>query len=240
MIIFAHRGYSFKYPENTMLAFEKSLEKDAKAIELDIHKTKDGKIVVIHDEDIERTLEGSGLIKDYTLEELKNIKCNNIKFRDNELCKIPTLEEVINLIKDKDIFLNIEAKTDVIDYKLEQDTLDIINKYNIKDKVLISSFNHECIKRFKVIQSNIKYANLYGDKRTSSKELINKIKNLDLYSINIDRKLANKELVKIAHDNNIKVFVYTVNDIEEAKKIIEYGVDGIFTDCIELIKSTIK
>lgn len=240
MIIFAHRGYSFKYPENTILAFEKSLEKDAKAIELDIHKTKDGKIVVIHDEDIERTLEGKGLIKDYTLEELRKFKCKNIKFRDNDLCKIPTLEEVINVIKDKDIFLNIEAKTDVIDYKLEQDTLDIINRYDMKDKVLISSFNHESIKRFKELQNDIKYANLYGDKGTNSKDLNNKIKELEIYSINIDVELATKELVQNAHDNNIKVFVYTVNSIEVAKKLIGYGVDGIFTDCIELMKSTIQ
>ncbi|MBO3445705.1 glycerophosphodiester phosphodiesterase family protein [Clostridium sp. CCUG 7971] len=237
MIIFAHRGYSFKYPENTMLAFEKSLEKDAKAIELDIHKTKDDKIVVIHDEDIERTLEGKGLIKDYTLEELRKFKCKTIKFRDNDLCKIPTLEEVINLIKDKDIFLNIEAKTDVIDYKLEQDTLDIINKYGMKDKVLISSFNHESIKRFKELKNDIKYANLYGDKGTNSKDLTKKIKELELYSINIDVELATKELVQHAHDNNIKVFVYTVNSLELAEKLIEYGVDGIFTDCIELMKS---
>lgn len=240
MIIFAHRGYSFEYPENTMLAFKKSLEKEAKAIELDIHKTKDGKIVVIHDEDIERTLKGKGLIKDYTLEELRKFNCKNIKFRDNDLCKIPTLEEVINLIKDKDIFLNIEAKTDVIDYKLEKDTLDIINKYNVRDKVLISSFNHECINRFKKIQKDIKYANLYGDKSINSKDLNNKIKDLELYSINIYVELATKELVQNAHNNNIKVFVYTVNSIEVAKKLMEYGVDGIFTDCIELIKSTIK
>lgn len=240
MIIFAHRGYSFEYPENTMLAFKKCLEKGAKAIELDIHKTKDGKIVVMHDEDIERTLKGKGLIKDYTLEELRKFNCKNIKFRDNDLCKIPILEEVINLIEDKDIFLNIEAKTDVIDYKLEKDTLDIINKYNVRDKVLISSFNHECIKRFKEIQKDIKYANLYGDKSINSKDLTNKIKDLELYSINIDVELATKELVQNAHNNNIKVFVYTVNSIEVAKKLMEYGVDGIFTDCIELIKSTIK
>ena len=72
MKIFAHRGYSGKYPENTILAFKKALDIGVDGIELDVHKTKDGKLVVIHDENIKRTFDGEGLIKDYTLKELQD------------------------------------------------------------------------------------------------------------------------------------------------------------------------
>ena len=95
MKIFAHRGYSGKYPENTILAFKKALDIGVDGIELDVHKSKDGKLVVIHDEDIKSTFDGEGLIKDYTLKELKAFKCKDLNFFNNEECKICTLEDVI-------------------------------------------------------------------------------------------------------------------------------------------------
>ncbi|MGL5328687.1 MAG: glycerophosphodiester phosphodiesterase family protein, partial [Peptostreptococcaceae bacterium] len=116
MKVFAHRGFSGHYPENTILAFEKALCIPIDGIELDIHKTKDNQLVVIHDENIKRTFKGKGLIKDFTLEELKSFKCRKFKYRNNYKCKIPTLEEVILLIKNKNMELNIEAKTDDINY----------------------------------------------------------------------------------------------------------------------------
>ena len=75
MKVFAHRGASGDYPENTILSFEKALTLPIDGIELDVHKSKDGKLVVIHDEDVQRTFKGKGLVKDYTLEELRNFKC---------------------------------------------------------------------------------------------------------------------------------------------------------------------
>ena len=76
MKVFAHRGFSYKYPENTLLAFKEALKLDIYGIELDVHKSKDGKLVIIHDEDIKRTFNGEGKVKDYTFEELRNFKCN--------------------------------------------------------------------------------------------------------------------------------------------------------------------
>ena len=119
MKVFAHRGASGDYPENTMLSFRKSLEIGVDGIELDVHKSKDGKLVVIHDEDIQRTFKGKGLVKDYTLEELQQFTCRKFEFVNNDHCKIPTLRDVFELIKDEDITLNIEAKTDLIHYDIE-------------------------------------------------------------------------------------------------------------------------
>ena len=98
MINFAHRGASSDYPENTLLAFEEGIKCGASGIELDVHKTKDNKIVVIHDEEVERTFKGKGLVKDFTLRELKELQTRRALFEGVQGTGIPTLEEVLNLI----------------------------------------------------------------------------------------------------------------------------------------------
>lgn len=237
MLIFAHRGASGDYPENTMLAFKKAIELGVEGIELDVHKSKDGHIVVIHDEDIKRTFKGKGLVKDYTLEELKNFKCRKLRFIDNDLCKIPTLKEVLDLLKDKNILLNIEAKTDEIHYDLEEDVLNLVRDYDMEDRVLISSFNHKCIDKFKRLDNNLKYAYLYWDDK--NKELLGLTNNLGNYSINISLKLVTQDLIEKAHNNNLKVYVYTVNSPDIMRKLAELGVDGIFSDYPKLMKKAL-
>ena len=161
MKVFAHRGASGDYPENTMLAFSKALFIGVDGIELDVHKSKDGHLVVIHDEDVQRTFKGKGLIKDYTLEEIKSFMCRKFEFIENEDCKVPTLREVFDLIKSKDVILNIEAKTDLIHYDLEQDLLDLIKEYGIEDKIFMSSFNHKCLDILHSLDNSFKYVDLY-------------------------------------------------------------------------------
>lgn len=236
MKVFAHRGASGDYPENTILAFDKALTFDIYGIELDVHKSKDGHLVVIHDEDIQRTFKGKGLVVDYTLSELKKFTCRKFEFIENLDCKIPTLREVFELIKDTDIILNIEAKTDLIHYDIEQDIIDIIKEYNFEKKVLISSFNHKCIKIFKELDNNLKYGALYYSEKDYSSEanVVEHAKKLGVYSINISKDLVTKEIVDLAHENGLKVFVYTINSPILMRKMIEYNVDGIFSDYPDL------
>ena len=94
---FAHRGFSGKYPENTMLAFEKAVEAGAEGIELDVQLTKDGEIVIIHDETIDRTTDGKGFVADYTYEELKKFDASYIYTGKMGFNKIPALESTLNL-----------------------------------------------------------------------------------------------------------------------------------------------
>ncbi len=115
MLLLAHRGYSDQYPENTMKAFLEAIKKGFNGIETDVHKTKDGQLVLCHDEKINRTSNGQGYIKDYTYEELCQFRFN-YKFKDFDE-KIPLLEELLDLAKGKDVILNIELKTDKIHYQ---------------------------------------------------------------------------------------------------------------------------
>lgn len=244
MKVFAHRGASGDYPENTMLAFSKALSIGVDGIELDVHKSKDGQLVVIHDEDVQRTFRGKGLIKDYTLEEIKNFMCRKFEFVEKENCKVPKLREVFQLIKNEDIILNIEAKTDLIHYDLEQDLLDLIDEYGIKDKILISSFNHKCLGILHNLDNSFKYGALYEYEKDYAPQA-NVVEhalslNINVYSINLSQDLVSKEVVDLAHKNNIKVFVYTVNKPNAMREMIKLNVDGVFSDYPDLMNEIIK
>ncbi len=233
MIRFAHRGFSSKYPENTFLAFKEAIKLQCDGIELDIHKTKDNKIVVIHDEDIKRTFIGEGLVKDYTLDELKQFRCKKKGFEHNDECLIPTLEEVLALFKDNKVILNIELKTDIIQYKkIEKDTIDLVYKYNMEKRVILSSFNHESIKIVKTIDSSLPTAALYSKR---IKNVVNYAKSIEADAINPTVWLVSRKLVKKAHLQGLKVNVFTVNNTFILKWLSKIGVDGVFSDDTEKI-----
>lgn len=230
MIYFSHRGDNVNYPENTLLSFDKAIMAGATAIEFDVHKTLDGELVVIHDEDIKRTYNGSGLIKDFTLARLKTFQPKDAEFKDNKLCKIPTLNEVLEILKHHDILINIELKTDEIQYEnIEIDVIEAIKKHNTQEKVLISSFNHGSLEICKSIDSNLKLGVLF-DKRIDN--IVTYAKNLGAYSLHPNVQLVDRELLTSAHENNLKVFTYTVNSSTIACHLEKEGCDGIFTDNI--------
>ncbi|MEG2290881.1 MAG: glycerophosphodiester phosphodiesterase [Clostridium sp.] len=238
MINFAHRGDSSNYPENTIIAFKNAINSGATGIELDVHKTKDNKIVVIHDEDIERTFKGKGLIKDLTLKELRLFKCRKVMFTEEKEALIPTLEEVLELIKLTDIVLNIEIKTDVIHYEgIEKDVIDLVNKYNLNNRIILSSFNHKSIKLCKEIDVSINTGMLYYEPIESAVEYA---KSIGADAIHPNLTLVSKELIEEAHINNIKVNIYTVNDPVYMRKLIDLSADGLFTDDPSLLKEIIS
>lgn len=158
MKIWAHRGCSQSYPENTLLAFKKAMEIDGlTGIELDVQLTKDGYVVVCHDEKVDRTTNGKGYIKDFTLDELKELE---IPYINNKSEKIPTLEEVIDLLEPKlkaGLKINIELKNSVLPYEgLEEKVLDIVNRRGINNNVIYSSFSARSVEKIKEIDANSK------------------------------------------------------------------------------------
>ena len=130
-LVWGHRGASGYAPENTMTAFEKAVELGADGIELDVQLTKDGELVVIHDETIDRVSYGSGWVKDFTYAKL--IKHNfNRTHTEYEHAQIPTLEEVYALIKPTDLTINVEIKTGVVLYpEIEGRVLDLTERMGL-------------------------------------------------------------------------------------------------------------
>lgn len=238
MINFAHRGASKYYPENTILAIKEGIKTKATGLEIDVHKSKDNKLVVIHDEDIERTFIGKGLVKDYTLQELKSFKCRNKNFEDNLECRIPTLEEVLELVKESNIILNIELKTDEIHYDdIERDVIDLVNKYNLKNRIILSSFNHESIRICREIDSKIKTGLLYSK---PIEDVVNYAKSFGANAIHPDIRLVSEGLIREAKKNNIEVNIYTVNSPILMRRLIAAEVSGVFTDYPDLLSEIIN
>ncbi|MBB6621954.1 glycerophosphodiester phosphodiesterase [Clostridium gasigenes] len=238
MIVFAHRGASSDYPENTILAFEKAIEIGATGLELDVHKSRDNKLVIIHDEDIERTFKGKGQVCNFTLKELRKFKNRKVMFSENSKCGIPTLEEVLELIKDEiEIVLNIELKTDVISYnEIEDDVIKLVEKYNMENRIILSSFNHESIRKCKQINHNIKTGMLYYEVC----DAIKIAKKINADAIHPNAQLVTKELIEECHKNNIKVNSYTVNSPIAMRKFVEWNIDGMFTDSPELLLEVVE
>lgn len=149
MKIWAHRGCSQNYPENTLLAFKKACELDNLAgIELDIQLTKDGEIVVIHDETVDRTTDGKGYVRDYTVQELKKLRVktgNDFQDVILEELSIPTMDEVLDILEPRlrrGMKLNIELKTSVYEYPgIERKIVELIKKRGLENSVVYSSFS---------------------------------------------------------------------------------------------------
>ena len=137
--VFAHRGWSGKYPENTMLAFEKAVELGVDGIELDVHLSGDRQLVIIHDETVDRTTNGKGFVKDMTVEQLKALDASAGFMGVYGKTEIPTLREYMELVKDLPLVTNIELKTNIYEYEgLEEMVYEMIKEYSLQDRVIIS------------------------------------------------------------------------------------------------------
>lgn len=158
MKIWAHRGCSQRYPENTMLAFEKAASlKNLTGIELDIQLTEDGKMVVIHDERVDRTTEGTGFVKDYTLSQIRKL---HIYAGDSPTQRIPIIEEVFALLGERPgLKLNIELKNSIIPYDgMEEKIVEAVHKYGLQDAVVYSTFYAASLARLKVLDPKAEIA----------------------------------------------------------------------------------
>lgn len=156
MKIWAHRGCSQRYPENTLLAFEKAMNvHDLTGIELDIQLTKDGELVVIHDERVDRVTESTGYVRDYTLHQLKNL---HIYAGDNPTQSIPTMEEVFDLLETRlksGLKLNIELKNSVYPYDgMEEKIVEMVHKRGLQKAVVYSTFYAKSLEKLKTLDSN--------------------------------------------------------------------------------------
>lgn len=227
MINFAHRGFKGKYPENTKLAFSEAIKTGANGIELDVHLTKDGQLVVIHDETLDRTTDGSGLVCDNSLCELKKLNASKL-YPKYDRQEIPTLKEYFEFIKNFDIVTNVELKNSIIDYKnIEELTYDLIREYDLEDKVIISSFNHESLVRFKELDENIKCGVLEDAKLYKAWDYVKSLEMDYFHPMNftVDQKIADKCM---EYGIGLNIW-FGVSDYDYSK-CLKYQPTGLITD----------
>lgn len=231
MKIWAHRGASAYAPENTLPAFALARRMGADGVELDVQLSKDGVPVVIHDERIDRVSDGTGLVKDYTLAELRQFSFNQ-KFPIYGRVTIPTLEEVYELLKDTDLLVNLELKNSIELYEgLEEKVLELAEEKNIADRIIYSSFNHYSMKKIKQLNPDARIAFLFSNGILDIAEYANKY---HAYAVHPSSKnMEYHDIVKECHDENIRVHVWTVNEQVDFEKMRRLGVDAVITNYVE-------
>ncbi|WP_208588224.1 glycerophosphodiester phosphodiesterase [Gracilibacillus suaedae] len=231
-IIYAHRGASKHAPENTMPAFELAYKHGADGIETDVQLTKDNIPVLIHDEQLNRTTNGIGFVKDFTYDELEQLDAGSWKSSHYKNTKIPTLDDLLAWNQDKQLKLNIELKNNIIPYQgLEDIICQKLVEYQMTKQTVISSFNHDCITKIHDRGIDIDYALLTGRR---NKALVPYSKKIKAKGIHISYRLLSNRLVTLANDNQLYVAVYTVNSSIAINKAIRLGCHALFTDIPKL------
>jgi glycerophosphoryl diester phosphodiesterase len=235
--ILGHRGASGTAPENTESAFKKALQNGADGVELDIHLTKDKELVVIHDERVDRTTNGTGYVKDLTLREIKKLDAGSYFSPQFAREKILTLGEALEITNGCKI-INIEIKNNIIRYpNIEEKIINIIKQKKLEDKIICSSFNHYSIHIMKKLASEIKTGLLYLS--TLYQPWVY-AKRIGADAIHPYYFSVSSDIIKGCHKNKIKVNVWTVDDRDMIKEMIINQVDIIITNYPEIALEILK
>lgn len=227
-LVLGHRGASGYAPENTIESFKMALDMNADGIELDVQMSKDGVLVIIHDELIDRTSNGKGWVKDYTFEELRSFNFNNHK-EGYEFCNIPTLEEVLELFKGTGKLINIEIKSNIINYPdIVKKTIDMVRKHEMQDQVLYSSFNHQSCLEVEAYDPDAYVGFLYEDGFLNVPEYVRENNGDALHPALYF--LLDPLYMPRARKNGLEVNVWTINEEYQMELGCKLGITSIITN----------
>jgi glycerophosphoryl diester phosphodiesterase len=227
-IIYAHRGASGTAPENTMAAFEKAVAVGSQGIECDVQMTKEGKLIICHDELVDRTTNGKGFIKDKTYEEIKSLDAGKWFDEGYSGQRIPLLEELLDLVKLSGIFLNIELKTGIVQYHgMEDKVAEMVKSYDLLDKTIFSSFNH-----YSLVEIKDKYPTAITG-ALFMEGLYQPWKYLESIKCNCAHPfyMAAQPIITAGLlQNGYTINTFTVDDPAIGERLIKAGVEGIITN----------
>jgi glycerophosphoryl diester phosphodiesterase len=227
-LIFAHRGYSAEYPENTMRAFIEAERAGADGVELDVQLTKDGELVVIHDEKIDRTTDGMGYVKDLTYRELRKYDASHKFKNQGERAPIPALEEVFEWLQDNRLVCNIELKNGVIPYRgMEEKIIMLIRKYRLEARIILSSFNHYSIVHLYRLAPEMETAPLLAESLYMPWVYAQSIRSRGIHPKYV-RGL--EDIFQLSIENGVAVRPYTVNKEAALKRLYAINCSAVITD----------
>ena len=254
-LVIAHQGGDGIWPGDTLYAFEKAVAIGVDVLEMDAHITKDGQIVLMHDEEVDRTTDGTGLIEDMTLDELKQLDAAYKWSNDGDKTfpyratgiQVPTLEEVFQKFPEMRYVIEIKLTQNPIDRPL----CELIRKHNMQDKAMIASFHDEAMHNFRQTCPEIATSASRTEVRNFvllGKAFLSGLLAPQYQSIqppydpreSMNIPIMTERFIREAHAKNIKVEPWTVDDPELMKRYIEWGVDGIMTDRPDLMIEVLK
>jgi glycerophosphoryl diester phosphodiesterase len=231
------RGAAGLEPENTLRSFRRALELGVDMVELDVHVLTSGELVVIHDEDVDRTTNGHGKVWDISFDDIRKLDAGKGE-------KVPTLQEVLDLI-DRKVPLNIELKGPDTALPVSRVIKDYTDRGWLKTGFIVSSFRHNELRKFKKFRPDIKIAVLldgrqWKDLSANPAEAVRLAESMNASAINPGLKFVDKELVETAHRAGLAVNAYTLIENSDVQKMADIGVDGIFANFPDRAKEVLK
>ncbi len=238
-LVLGHRGASAYAPMNTLPAFELAVAQGADGIELDVHLSKDGHLIVLHDFTVDHTTDGTGRAKDMTLAQLKELDAGAKFDARFARTRIPTLDEVFEAVGAHLRLINVEIKSEDLDQTdgVEQAVADCISRHDLERSVLVSSFNPYALRRFRAIMPAVAIGYLYMPDEVMSLSLMGEtpFEALHPYHAMIDAAYMTN-----AHQTGRRVNTWTVNDPVRAAELQKLGVDAIITDNPDSILKVVR
>lgn len=235
----AHRGASGHAPENTIAAFDLAVKMKADYFEVDVQRSKDGRLVIMHDTSVDRTTDGTGEIRDLTLAQLKQLDAGSWFSPAYAGERVPTLEEVLDRYRGKGIKILIELKDPARYPGIERQVAKALAKRNLdkRDKVVVQSFDLKSIQRFHRWLPRVPIGVLLSKGDYQETGVTNAhLRSFAVYAdyVNPDKDLVNADLVQRVHRHGMKILPYTIRDQSAANLLFAAGVDGFITDFPEL------
>lgn len=229
--VFAHRGFAAKYPENTLPAFTAAIEVGADGIEFDVHMTKDGELVVIHDDSVDRTTDGCGRVRDMSLAEIKGLDAGDWFGPEFAGTRVPTLDETLEIAAKASypLVFNMELKFCDIPYpNMELLAWERVLAHGLTHRTVISSFDHDCLRRLKRIHPGAEIAVLYQEVLVDPWLYARYLNARSLHPFH--KSVHTPELVASIQRHGIDVRVFTVNEADDLRKYCSWGVNAVITE----------
>jgi glycerophosphoryl diester phosphodiesterase len=234
--VIGHRGAMGHRPENTIASFEHALELGADWIELDVHLTRDGALAVIHDESVDRTTDGHGLVQNHSLAELKQLDAGawfNPAYAGE---RIPTLDEVLAWARARGTVVDIEIKNAPLYYAgIEEAVVKALDSEHMAEQVIVISFDHGAVKRVKALDPRIATGVLYAGRPVDAGIGLARQANAD--ALLPHWAYVTSEDIRAAHAAGLAVAPWATSDPEVLARLVEAGVDGIGTNHPDILRN---
>lgn len=246
-LLAAHRGGALLWPENSLLAFRNAIALGVDFLELDVHLSKDGELVVIHDPTLERTTTGTGAVRDRTLAELRTLR---LKDKDGKVTDeaLPTLEEVIELAAPSPLRLLVEIKVaggGTRYPEIEEKVLAILDRHRVTSRAIVMAFEKETVRRVRQLRPEVLAGALYSPRRlermgSTVEREIEEIRKLGVGFVGLHQALVSPEVVAQARQAGLLLGVWTVNEAPAMASFVSLGVDVLITDRPDLAKELLR
>lgn len=238
-LLIGHRGYPARFPENTLASFRGAMQAGCGMIELDVTITKDRRIVVIHDDTLDRTTTGKGLVRERGFEEIRRLDAGGWFDPRFSAERVPELSEVLELTAGR-CLLNIEIKTSAFEAgypadAIERQVVELVRTAGAMDRVIVSSFDPRILQRIAAMEAPPALALISDD--GADRGVLERLLALKAFSWHPRFKGLTRDLVEQLHAADLKVFPWTINTRAEAQRLLALGVDGLICNELEVLRA---